>query len=312
MAKRLHAATILFGSVAFRNERDCRQRVLRELDEKLAMACDRGFGLVVTSEGVESLAQTMDQAESLDRPGEVLSRYRRFARSQRCVVAGSVKLEERGRIYNAMAFIGPDGEPRGRYFKTYLTDGELEMGLTPGSGAGVVDTEAGRFGGAICFDLNFRELCDAYASQRPDVICFASMYHGGLMQSQWAYACRSFFIAALPFHGGAILNPLGQSVTQTDCYNPIAEAVLELDRAVIHLDFNREKFPDMLRRYGRQISLEIPANIGSAILSGLDPNGPTAMEIVEREQLLLLDDYLTRSRSRNAEARDLVISPSQK
>ncbi len=247
----------------------------------------------------------MDQAETLDRPGEVLSRYCRFAEKNHCVVAGSIKLEEAGCVYNAIAFVDADGTPCGRYYKTHLTDGEIEKGFTPGNGAVVVETQAGRLGGAICYDLNFIETAQAYASQQLDVICFPSMYHGGLMQGYWAYLCRSFFAASLPFLGGGILNPLGQPVALNDCYNAVAVADLQLDRAIIHLDFNAEKFTHLRRKYGSQITLEIPANVGSAILSAVDPAGPTAMDIVEAEQLLLLDDYFARSRSLNAQHRKI-------
>lgn len=303
MPRSIAAATLLFETEPFRCEPNIRQRVLAELDAKFEQAQELGCQLIVTSEAVGALGQTIDQAESLDKPGEVLSRYSRFARSQRCVVAGSIKLIEGNRLYNAIVFVDADGVPCGRYRKTYLTDQELHEGFTPGPGDLAVDTTIGKLAGAICYDLNFPEIRQATARQRPDVICFASMYHGGHVQYQWAYEARAYFVAALPFHGGALLNPLGMELAKTDCYHRIAQATLHLDRVLIHLDYNAQKFSALRRKYGAQIRLEVPANLGSALLCAVDTQGPTAAEIVAREELLVLDDYFDRSRQRNQQAR---------
>jgi predicted amidohydrolase len=217
-------------------------------------------------------------------------------------VAGSIKLREHGRVYNALAFIGPDGRVLGTYSKTFLTRGEVEQGLTPGPGAVAVDTPVGRLGGAICFDLNFTELVEQNARLRPDIIAFASMYHGGLMQGYWAYQCRANFVSALPFIGGGILDPFGRPVALTDCYTKVVMADVNLDRVMAHLDFNQEKFLAIRKKYGRDVCIDIPANIGSALITSTVPDR-TAAEIAAEFELELLDDYFASSIRDNRKSR---------
>ncbi len=301
MARLVKVASVLFKSEHLRGQPGAREAVLREVDSNFDAIRGMGVDLVVFSEGVESLGQGMDEAESVERPGVLLRAYQRFAESEGCTVAGSIKIAEGSRVYNSIVYVGGDGGVLGTYHKTFLTQPELSRGLSPGPGAVVVETPAGRLGGAICFDLNFQGLAEQYAPLRPDIMTFASMYHGGLMQGLWAYRCRSYFVSALPFHGGGILNPFGEALALTDCYTSVATTTVNLDRAMVHLDFNRQKFPDILRKYRDRIDLHVPANVGSALLTSRCDD-VSAMDVVEEYELELLDDYLSRSQDANEAA----------
>lgn len=303
MARFVNVAAVRFETRAVRGERDAREIVLRETADVLASLRGYGLNLVVFCEGVEALAQRPEAAEEAARPGELLALYREFAASERCHVAGSVKLREGDSIYNSLCFIGPDGRILGAYHKTYLTRGEIEEdGLRSGSGAVAVDTEIGRLGGIICFDLNFESLRRQYRALKPDILAFASMYHGGLMQAVWAYECRSYFVSALPMEGGGILDPFGRPVKLTNCYTPVARATINLNRAMVHLDSNREKFPEIERKYLGEVAIDIPPNIGSALILGLSDR-VSAMDIVREFDLQLLDDYFSASTQANEKNR---------
>jgi predicted amidohydrolase len=294
MAKYVNVASVLFPLEHLRGHPQARQLILEDTARRLDAWRGFGLDLVVLSEGIESLAQEMDQAEELARPGPILKLYTAFAAAEHCHVAGSVKLREGRDVYNSIAYIGPDGRPLGAYHKSFLTRSEIEMGMRPGPGAVVIDTAIGRLGGAICFDLNFAPLRDQYAALRPDILTFASMYHGGLAQAIWAYQCRAFLVSAVQFHGGGIVDPFGRPLALTDCYHDAARARINLDRIMIHMDFNRERFPEIERRYGLEVCLDIPANIGSALLYSLSDRR-SALDIAREFKLVLLDDYLDAS-----------------
>lgn len=302
MSKFVKIASPLFANEGARDDPSGRELVLREIRKHFESIRGLGVDLIVFSEGVEAVGQTMDQAESFDDPGAILNAYSEFAKTERCHVAGSVKFKDDKGIHNSIAYIDDEGSPLGVYHKVFLTQGELEAGLVPGQGGVVVDSKIGRLGGAICFDLNFPELRRQYQSKRLDLITFASMYHGGLAQGIWAYECQSFLVSALPFHGGGVVNPHGAVVAATDCYNAVAMATVNLDRIMVHLDFNREKFLEMQRQYGDQITLAIPPNIGSAILYS-NSDSRTAMDIATEYELEILDDYLRRMRTENEKRR---------
>ncbi|NQU43163.1 carbon-nitrogen hydrolase family protein [bacterium] len=307
MARYVKIAATFFSTTAERGGKESGEIVRRETAERLEALEDLGLDLIVLCEGVEAFGQTPETAEVVGNPGPFLSLYSEHARKMDSWIAASVKLREGDHVYNSLAFIDRQGAIAGVYHKTFLTETELNGGLTPGPGPRVFETEIGRLGGAICFDLNYHPLRMGYKPLRPDILCFASMYHGGLMQQMWAYDCRACFVAALPFIGGGILDPFGRSVEENHCYTqgtPFRAAIgrVNLDRAMVHLDRNRGKFPDILRKYKDEIEISIPANVGPALILSLSDR-ISAQDVVKEFQLQLLDDYFEESIEANQAAR---------
>ncbi|MBZ4418275.1 carbon-nitrogen hydrolase family protein [Myxococcus sp. RHSTA-1-4] len=106
-------------------------------------------------------------AEDLDGP--TLSRMAQLARELKVtLLAGSV-LEAGapgGRLYNTSVLFGPGGERLAVYRKMHLFDVEVGDGATyqesaavaPGTEVVGADTEVGRLGLSVCYDLRFPEL----------------------------------------------------------------------------------------------------------------------------------------------------------
>jgi hypothetical protein len=124
------------------------------------------------------------------------------------------------------------------------------------------------------------------------------MYHGGLMQGLWAYQSRAFFVSAIQFMGCGILDPFGRPLALTSCYESVAIATINLDRQMVHLDYNRDKFDDIRRQYREEVIVDVPPNIGPALIYSTTENR-SAMDIVKEFELELLDDYMTRSLKAN-------------
>lgn len=257
---------------------------------------DTGVDLVVACEAMESIGQpTPADAETPERPGPLLTAYIETARRNGCTVVGSVKLAEGGGVYNSQAMIGPDGTMLGRYHKCFITGGEVNLGLAAGSRAEVVETPAGRIGGAICFDLNFTELRDAYQRLAPDIVAFSSMYHGGLVQASWAYETRAFFVAACKDVLSEIRDPLGRVLASATGYSHVAMARINLDRVILHLDGNMEHFAAMRRRYRDGVRIEAAPDLGVALVS-CEAESLSLEELFQAFPLVSLDRYLDRYR----------------
>lgn len=302
MAKYVNVASVLFTANDARGKAQAKKAAYDHTREALRSLKGYGLDLLVLCEGVEALGQEMQDAEEVGKPGRFLSLYLDYAARENCHIAGSVKLREGDKIYNSIAFVSPGGI-LGAYHKTNLTQGEIDHGLASGKGAVVVDSAIGRLGGAVCFDLNFEPLRREYAALKPDILCFSSMFHGGLMQGLWAYQCRSFFVSSLYFHGGGILDPFGRPLATSDCYTAHPRARINLDRVMVHLDFNRDMFPDIERKYRGEVRVDIPANIGSALIYSLT-DARSAMDIAHEFGLELLDDYMQRMEKANRANRE--------
>ncbi|MDO8994169.1 MAG: carbon-nitrogen hydrolase family protein, partial [Daejeonella sp.] len=165
------------------------------------------------------------------------------AKENNCYIAfGSLHNADKG-LRNSLILLDRAGKIAGTYHKNFPTIPEMEQGVIPGDQAQIFQCDFGTVGMAICFDLNYDELRLKYAQQQPDIILFSSVYHGGLMQSVWAYSCRSYFVSAigvvqLP---SEVLNPLGEIVASSTNYFNYTLATINLDYELAHLDYNWDK-----------------------------------------------------------------------
>ncbi len=94
---------------------------------------------------------------------------RQAAKHKLYVVAG---LYERASpaIYNTSVLIGRDGKLVGKYRKVCLPREEIDGGLTPGKDYPVFDTDFGRVGMMICWDVHFPEVARELAARGAEVI----------------------------------------------------------------------------------------------------------------------------------------------
>lgn len=108
-------------------------------------------------------------AEPID--GESFQYFSKLARQHQIyLVYGNVEQNQTGsKPYNACWFIGPDGELKHVYRKIHLTDLE-EPYFTAGETLQAIETELGKMGFLICWDVAFPEAARVYAVQEVDLL----------------------------------------------------------------------------------------------------------------------------------------------
>ncbi len=94
------------------------------------------------------------------------------------VVAGSISTRhEDGKMRNTTFLIDRNGEIVGDYSKMHLySDMDEDAQLVHGSKSDVFDTELGRLGFMICYDIRFCELSRTYALKKADVLVVTSNF----------------------------------------------------------------------------------------------------------------------------------------
>ncbi len=204
-------------------------------------------------------------------------------------------LEARGgKLYNTSALIGRDGRLIGCYDKNHPTIGEIEGGVTPGTETPVFQTDVGKVGMTICFDLNFRDVAEGLSRNGAEIVFFPSMYRGGLSLSVWAFEFSFWMVSATPKENSAIVNPLGQALVQSFMYCPIISKRINLDSAVLHIDYNHLKYDAMKAKYGDRIELNIIAPEAVFMLTCDHPE-KSVHDIIREFDLELRSDYFQRA-----------------
>ncbi len=233
-------------------------------------------------------------AESLD--GETITRLSHIARQHRTYIACPILLKHRSIVYNAIVLLNREGEVAGSYYKMFPTLGELSLGVTPGSEATVLETDFGKVGFAICFDLNFREVAADLHAKGAELVCFSSMYPGGMQLQHWALEYHWWMLSAIGSPQGLLVDPLGRvrKGAQPN-YQPVLSASINLDCLVAHLDYNHDKLQQIKRDYGREVEVDILQPEARFLLT-CHRQDTSAAEIAHQYDLLLWDDYFRRAR----------------
>jgi predicted amidohydrolase len=146
------------------------------LSAAIARAADAGARVVVLPELANTgymfanLAELSAVAEKVD--GASVREWERLARERGLIiVAGFAEAGDDGLFYNSAVLVDKSGL-RARYRKAHLWDHEKDHLFTPGSNAPpVVETEVGRIGVLICYDLAFPEWVRSPALQGAELLC---------------------------------------------------------------------------------------------------------------------------------------------
>jgi predicted amidohydrolase len=93
----------------------------------------------------------------------------RAARQKAYVVAGIYEREGKT-IYNTSVLVGRDGQLVGKYRKVCLPREEIDGGITPGTEYPVFDTDFGRVGMMICWDVSYPEVARELSARGAEVI----------------------------------------------------------------------------------------------------------------------------------------------
>jgi deaminated glutathione amidase len=141
-----------------------------------------------------------EAAEALDGP--ILSRMAALARELRItLLAGSIP--ERGapggRFYNASALFGPDGHRLAVYRKIHLFDVEVGDGaryresesIAPGTEVVTAQTDLGRIGLSVCYDLRFPELYRRLVSEGAILLTVPSAFTLTTGKDHWEVLLRA-------------------------------------------------------------------------------------------------------------------------
>ena len=235
------------------------------------------------------------------RGDAVLNAVKAYAAEHRCYIVYSAHRERAdGRFANSSRLIDRQGNVVACYDKVFPMVGECasrDFPIVPGTEAVVAETDFGRVGFVICFDLNFDELRRMYAEKSPDILCFSSFFDGDFQQRTWARECRAYVISSTcaSWLEKRVVDPAGGVMRSESYYSPTFTAKINTNCEVLHLDGNRDKFADIVRKYGQRVTMRNPGSVGTVTLLSNDPDLPVKA-VMEEFGLETYADYLNRSR----------------
>lgn len=206
-------------------------RFIELVDDKVAAGA---ADIVLLPEGIPLVGtgkKYVDVAEPI--PGAVTARLGEAARRRRVwIVAGM--LERAGQaVYNTAVLLDREGRVAGKYRKVYLPREEYEGGLTPGDDYPVFDTDFGRVGLMICWDVQYADPARALALRGAELVLMPIW--GGNEVLARARAIENHVFLASSGYGfpSLVFDPDGGTLARSEQDGTVAFATIDLSRRYV-------------------------------------------------------------------------------
>jgi predicted amidohydrolase len=260
---------------------------------------ERGADLIALPETCRG--QSDRSQESLDGP--TVSAMARLAAKHRTYVVCPIDRRDGERRLNSAVLIDRRGQVAAVYDKLfpYFEEFRKQPGVQPGQAVTVVQTDFGRVGLAICFDVNWAPLWERLSDMGAELVIWPSAYSAGrslqaraidfsypIMSATWVPDCRVYDI-----DGEELVY---DHDNQSNGLN-ITRHTFDLDRCLFHQDINLPaKLESLLKDHGEEVVREkwLPSE-GWFVLRAKRP-GASARELARRCGLEERRPYLNRSR----------------
>ena len=189
------------------------------------------------------------------------------------IIAGAQEFPG-GCLRNTAWLVDRSGKLIGSYHKNYPTIGEVEHGVAPGTEAPVFDTDFGKLGVAICYDIGYPDLFRRYADSGAEIMVWISAYDGGFPLRAYAWEHKYYVVSSVSGHYARIIDKTGGVLASTSRFVNWTRRILDLDREVYHLDGNVEKLQEVRDALGGGLVVESYNEENCLLLSSLDPAWP--------------------------------------
>jgi len=242
-----------------------------------------------------SKEEKIEKSDLLPEGGVITEFVSRKAREHRTYVFASYWRRDEKGMYNSAVLFDREGKVLGVYDKVFPTIGEMEDGTLPGKGAKIFQTDFGRIGAIICFDLNFQELLADYKSKGVELLCMLSAFRGGFMVKATAFRNQMFMATSTPGENSVIVDPLGRTLAESSAYGRTIFAKINLDSQIVHIDFNQQRVADMKKKYQEYVKIEVASPEAVYFISSFHPE-VSIQDMIKEFEVETLDEYLDRAR----------------
>lgn len=223
----------------------------REFASLTRQAADLGADIVCLPEGI-TLVGTRENYVSVAEPipGPTTEYLGKIAAEKSIYIVAGMLESDGDAVYNTAVLLDRQGRLAGKYRKVCLPREEIEGGVTPGSSFPVFDTDFGRIGMMICWDVAFPEPARELARQGAEIILLPIW--GGNLNLAKARAIENqvYLVSSTYDMRTGIFDLEGDLISEGTEESPIAIAEIDLDQ---------QKLWPWLGEYKNRIWQELPS-----------------------------------------------------
>jgi predicted amidohydrolase len=235
-----------------RNTRSSAESVARFV-ELVESRVDRA-DLIVLPEAITLIGTPFVYTEVAEPvPGPTTQRLGGLAAGKSAYLVAGILEREGATVYNTAVLIGRKGELVGHYRKVYLPREEIEGGITPGSDFPVFQTDFGRLGMMICWDVQYTDPARALALRRAEVIAMPIAGGNQTLAKARAIENQLFLVSSGYDFPSQVIDPAGEAIALAAERPGVAFAEIDLNRRYTDPWLGR-----MRDRYFHEVRLDLP------------------------------------------------------
>jgi predicted amidohydrolase len=221
---------------------------------ELARTAPAGADLILLPEGATVVGTGRSYADVAEPvPGPSTLRLGELARAKKAWVVAGVYEKEGGAVYNTAVLIDREGRYTGKYRKVYIPREELEGGITAGNDYPVFDTDFGRVGMMICWDVQYADPARALALRGAELILMP-IWGGNQVLGRARAIENHVFLASSGYdYPSAVIDPDGETLTSQETNGTIAVAEIDLEKR-----YSDRWLGHMRGRFFRELRLDAP------------------------------------------------------
>lgn len=186
-----------------------------------------------------------------------------------------------GKRYNTAYVIGRSGEVLGKYRKRHITFRAIGRDGLPGERIVTVDTDIGRIGLMICFDVGWREDWRMLEEAGARLVVWPSAYNGGFLLNAYAAVHMYYIVTSVWNYSSRIINAFGETVAESSHWDTLAMASVNLGGEIFHFDHHERVIPLIREKYGSRVSLRVKP--GDNIFELASEDDGLSLEELKRE-----------------------------
>lgn len=288
-------------SIGFANGQSLEQIAAR-VDQEGA----RGADLIALPETCRG--QGENTQETLDGP--TVTTLARLAEKHQTYIVAPIDRKDGGRRLNSAVLLDRRGKVAAIYDKLYpfwVEEFAKRPPVQPGESVTVVQTDFGRLGLAICFDVNWAPLWQRLSDLGAELVIWPSAYSAGKTLQARAIDFSYYIMSATQAPDCLVFDIDGERLVydhaNAGAYN-VTRFTFDLDRCIFHQDLNRPaRIGRLLKERGDDVAEEkwLPME-GCFILKAKHP-GVSARALARQYGMVERRPYLNRSRSEVDKAR---------
>lgn len=298
MPRPVRIATIANGRQGGPTVSANRQRMAGLIERALAEKPD--VLAIPESFTLASLADPCIEEMAEDVPGPTLEMASAYARQNGVYILCPILARRPDGLHIEAFILDRAGKIAGSYQKNHpVVEGseyrKVEFGSRPGSANPVFDTDFGRIGLQICFDIEYRAGSDELDKAGAEIIFWLSAYDGGRDLSVMAWNTHRYVASAVQSNHARILDIMGETLAITGVNDPIAASTIDLDIALFHTDFNKTQIQPIREKYGPDVTMRMYHEEGYFTLQSNRVDLPIS-QIIAEFKIEPLKEYLQRNR----------------